>query len=112
MFYISLLKPWHSRRNNLEPQLVLIDDKEEWEVNEIRDKRVRSGEPKYLISQKDSPPYEDSQEPIEHLKNTKGAIEVFERARDLRKPKAKAKKKGQVSQRVKKRGRPRKEKQW
>lgn len=28
IFHVSLLKPWHSRDNNPEPQLVLIDKEE------------------------------------------------------------------------------------
>ena len=66
--------------------------------------------PEYLIGWKDSPPYEDSWEPIEHLENAKGAIKDFERASDLHKPASKAKHNASVSQGVKKLDKPRKQK--
>lgn len=86
VFHVSLLEPWHSRGNDPEPQAVLIDDEEEWEIDKVLDKRVRQGETEYLIGWKDSPPYEHSWEPMEHLENAKDAIKDFERARESRKP--------------------------
>ena len=108
VFHISLLEPWYSRGVDPEPQSVLIDDEEEWEINEVRDKRVRNGAPEYLISWKDSHPYEDSWEPMEHLGNARGAIKDFERTRESHKPAPKGKQKSQSLQGIKKRGRPRK----
>ncbi len=109
VFHVSLLEPWHSRGNDPEPQAVMIDDEEEWEVDKVLDKRVRKGETEYLIGWKDSPPYEHSWEPVEHLENAKDAIKDFERASESHKPAPKAKQKAQMSQGVKKRGRPRKQ---
>ena len=111
VFHVSLLEPWHSRGDDPEPQSVQIDDEEEWEVDEVLSKRVRKGETEYLIKWKDSPPYEDSWEPSEHLENAKDAVKDYERATESRKPAPKAKQKVQVQQGVKKRGRPPKQKQ-
>lgn len=44
MSHVSLLEPWHSRGDEREPQSVMIDGEEEWDVDKVLKKRVRQGE--------------------------------------------------------------------
>ena len=126
VFHVSLLEPWYSRDGkDPEPQAILVEGEEEWEVSKVLDKRIRKGEVECLIEWVDSPPYENSWEPMEHLSNPPEAIDNFEHAREQRKPAAKSKKtstrakskaarsqnapvESSESQRKRKRGRPRK----
>ena len=86
VFHVSLLEPWHSRGNDPEPQPVQVDEEEEWDVDKVLDKRVYNNETEYLIGWKDSPPYEASWEPMEHLENAKDAIKDYERESESHKP--------------------------
>ena len=93
VFHVSLLEPWHSRDGeDPEPQPILVEGEEEWEVSQVLDKRIKKGEVEYLIEWVDSPPYENSWEPMEHLENAQEAIDNFEHAREQRRPAAKRKK--------------------
>ena len=93
IFYISLLKSWHSRDNDSESQSILINDKEKWEINEIRDKKIRNNEFKYLINWKDSHFYEDLWKLIKHFENVKSVIKDFKKTIKSRKSTFKAKQK-------------------
>ena len=100
-FHVSLLEPWHARGDeDPEPQPILVEGEEEWEVEKVLDVRTRRSKLEYLVQWVDSPPYERSWEPVYHLDNAKGAIKAFEAERAVYKPTAKG---------VKRRGRPRKE---
>ena len=105
VFHVSLLEPWHSRGEDPEPQSVLIDDEEEWELDAVLDKRIRKGEPEYLIKWTDSPPYENSWEPMEYLENAKQAIRDFELVQNSHKSDLGNKRKKRESQAKKKRSR-------
>ncbi len=101
VFHVSLLEPWHSRGEDPKPQAILVEGEEEWEVEKILDQRTKKEKIEYLVQWADSPPYENSWEPMENLSNAKEAIEDYEAERQVHQPAAK-KSKG------KKRGRPRK----
>ena len=105
VFHISLLEPWHSRGEDPEPQAILVEGEEEWEVDKILDKRIKKGQLEYLVQWADSPPYENFWEPVKNLRNAKKSIAVYEEESHAHQPAAKISK-------GKRRGRPRKSHGW
>jgi len=61
------------------PQPVIIEREEEWEVEEIMNKRKVRGRDKYLVWWKGCTVEEDTWESRENLKNTMGLVEEFEK---------------------------------
>ena len=49
IFYIFLLKSWHSRDANSKSQSIWIDEEEEWEMKKMLNHRVRRDKLEYLI---------------------------------------------------------------
>ena len=129
VFHVFLLELWYSRDDaNSKPQPILVKDEKKWEISQMLDKRIRKSQSEYLIAWVDSSPYENSWKSMKHLENAKDAIAKFENARELRKPERTAKrrrtgkfktksseelsarKQARQSLKLKKRGRPRKQK--
>ena len=61
------------------PQLVVIEEEEEWEVEKIMNKRKVQGREKYLVRWKGCTVEEDTWESRENLKNAMELVEEFER---------------------------------
>jgi hypothetical protein len=92
-FHVSKLKPYNDNDSDLFPnrgQLIrpppdIIDDREEYEVDKILDKRERKyGRGKrieYLVLWKGYPIYEASWLPFSNLANAKDIIDEYERTR-------------------------------
>ena len=62
-----------------QPAPVIIEGKEEWEVERILNKQQVKGKDKYLVRQKGFTVESDTWEGRENLKNAKEAIEEFEK---------------------------------
>jgi hypothetical protein len=81
---VSLLEP--VRPNDLPgrvqspPPPVIVDDHEEYEVEEVLDSRESDGKLKYRVRWKNYPPSEDSWEPPENLANAQNLVDEFHRA--------------------------------
>jgi len=61
------------------PQLVVIEEEEEWEVEKIMNKRKVRGREKYLVQWKGCTAEEDIWESRENLKNAMELVEEFKR---------------------------------
>jgi hypothetical protein len=74
VFYVSLLEPCplttRVNAEELEAQLEVENEEQEYTVEKIRDSRVRSLELPYLVKWKGFPDEESSWEPVAHLGNS------------------------------------------
>jgi hypothetical protein len=83
VFHVSLLEP--VRPNDIPgriqdpPPPVVVDDHEEFEVEEILDSRVRYGKLQYFVHWKDWPISSRTWEPQEHLANAPDLVNAFHR---------------------------------
>lgn len=89
VFHISQLKPYIDGSADFPlrstvtrpPPDVAADGTEEWEVDRIVDERIRkygrSERKEYLVLWKDYPDYEQTWEPISHLKHAQEKIHEF-----------------------------------
>lgn len=84
VFHVSLLKPFvidPYKRGYERPPPELVDGAEEYEVERIVDKRVKTigkrTKIEYLVKWKDYPAYENTWEPIENLTNCKELLREF-----------------------------------
>jgi hypothetical protein len=80
VFPVSLLEPWQSNQG-VEPLSMppLAEDENEWEVEQILDKKMIDKEPYYLIKWKDWPPEYNSWQPEDDLENAPELLRAFER---------------------------------
>jgi len=83
VFHVSLLEP--VRPNDIPgrvqdpPPPVVVDDHEEFEVEEILDSRVRRGKLQYFVHWKDWPPSSRTWEPHANLANSPELLDEFHR---------------------------------
>jgi hypothetical protein len=63
-----------SQKKTAPPPPELVDDHEEYEVEEVLDSRLRDGKLEYFVHWKGYPHEDDSWEPVSHLKENAGAI--------------------------------------
>jgi transposase InsO family protein len=84
VFHVSLLEP--VRANDIPGRVqepsppVIVEDHEEYEVEEVLDSRVRRGKLKYLVHWKNYPISDRTWEPPENLANAPDAVAKFHRA--------------------------------
>jgi len=76
---VQRYKSQAQRQRKEAPQPVVIEEKEEWEVEKIINKRKVRGRDKYLVRWKGCTVEEDTWESKENLKNTMELVEEFER---------------------------------
>jgi hypothetical protein len=84
VFHVSLLEPVHlndipGRVQDPAPPVV-VDDHEEFEVEEVLDSRVRYGKLQYLVHWKDWPISSRTWEPQANLANAPDLVDKFHRA--------------------------------
>lgn len=94
VFHISLLKKYNRRPEGLRQDEeipvppIMIADHEEFEVEEILDKKVtkrgRGQSIRYLIKWKGYPLSDATWEPIQNLQNAQEVLQEFEQARSLK----------------------------
>ncbi|EDN10942.1 predicted protein [Histoplasma mississippiense (nom. inval.)] len=78
VFHVSLLEPYHARDGQIpQPEPIIIDAQEEWEVEAILDKRQYRGQTQYLVKWKDCTDADNSWEPEENLVNSQEYLEQF-----------------------------------
>jgi len=73
---VWLYKPQVEEQKKIPPKLVIIEEKEEFEVEKILNKRIVRGKEKFLVRWKRYTAEEDT---WENLENTKELVEKFER---------------------------------
>ena len=50
IFYVSLLKSWYSRDSeNSKSQTIFVEEKEEWKMKKILNKRIKKNKFQYLV---------------------------------------------------------------
>jgi len=76
---VWLYKPQVEGQKKIPPKLVIIEEKEEFEVEKILNKRIVRGKEKFLVRWKRYTAEEDTWENRENLENTKELIEEFKR---------------------------------
>jgi len=85
VFHISKLKLYNETEDFLRatppPPVTLPDNSEEYEVEQILDKRILNGKTQYLIKWVGYPLHDATWEPVNHLKNTQQKVKDFERGR-------------------------------
>jgi hypothetical protein len=113
IFHVSRLEPWYGRgRDQLldKPHDLpdLEDDEVEWEVEEVRDKRVTEGDTYYLLKWKGWPSEYDEWIPTDNMGNTQEAVGRYQKVRGLRRRRPPEDAGGKETMR--KQGRPRKQK--
>jgi hypothetical protein len=85
VFHISKLKLYNETEDFLRaippPPVILSDNSEEYEVEQILDKRTLKGKTQYLIKWVGYPLHDATWEPVNHLKNTQQKVKDFERGR-------------------------------
>ena len=86
VFHVSLLKPYMSpeavpdrEAKQLPPPAVLVDEHEEFEVEQVLARRSHRRRIEYLVKWVGYPEYDTSWEPESNLDNAKDAIAEFER---------------------------------
>jgi hypothetical protein len=77
IFHISLLEPAPQGSENVEPRLEVETYEEDYEVEEILDKKRMDGETKYLVKWKNYEEHDNSWEPVKHLKNSQHLLKRF-----------------------------------
>jgi hypothetical protein len=85
VFHVSLLKPFRRQPGTepTEPQPIVLDDHEEWEVEEILGHRRFRNKTQYLVKWLGWPSYENSWEPVENLRNAQEALQAYQEASGL-----------------------------
>ena len=85
VFHISKLKLYNETEDFLRatppPPVILSDNSEEYEVEQILDKRTLKGKTQYLVKWVGYPLHDATWEPVNHLKNTQQKVKDFERGR-------------------------------
>jgi len=76
---VRLYKPQVKGQKKVLPKPVIIEGKEEFEVEKIINRRTVRGKEKFLVRWKGYMAEEDTWESRENLENTKGLVEEFER---------------------------------
>lgn len=94
-FHVSLLKKAQRRpgEEDPEPQPIVIDDEEEWEVEAILDEREYRGQTKYLVKWLGYPDYENSWEPLSNLEGAKEALQEYNDKKKQAAPRRRGRKK-------------------
>ncbi len=81
IFHVSLLTPYHANtlpgRVQPPPSSIIVEEFEEFEVEEILDSRIHYNKLQYFVDWKDYKSDEWTWESIEFLKNAKDAIARF-----------------------------------
>ena len=86
VFYVSLLKSWHSRDSeNSESQTIFVEEEEEWEMKKILNKRIKESELQYLVQWVDSSSYENFWKSLDYLRNAMKMMTKYEKSRSARK---------------------------
>ncbi len=93
IFYVSLLKFWHSHDENSKLQIILIKEKEKWEIKKILDQRIKKEKIEYLVQWADSSLCENFWESMKNLSNAKKIIENYKIERQVHQLTAKKSKK-------------------
>ena len=87
MFHISVLKAYHEdaskefERQTPPPPIENVLQQDEYEVEDILDKRIIRKKTQYLIKWKGYPLHDAIWEPMEHLGNAQDAVNRFESMR-------------------------------
>jgi len=76
---VRLYKPQVEGQKKIPPKMVIIEGKEEFEVEKILNKRIVRGKEKFLVRWKGYMAEEDTWESRENLGNVKELVEEFER---------------------------------
>jgi hypothetical protein len=81
VFHVSALEPYQSREGEQEvlPPPELIDDEEEYEVEEVIGKRQRQGIAYYLVKWKGWPKEYNQWVPEQDISNAKALVQDFEK---------------------------------
>jgi hypothetical protein len=81
VFPVQFLEEYHPRQGDHEtlPLPELVEDQEEWEVQEVRDSKTIDGVLHYLVKWTGWPSEYDSWEPAPHLANAPKKIQEFEK---------------------------------
>lgn len=95
VFPIQLLEPWEASSPDALPMPELEDD-EEWEVEEVRDKMVWEDQTYYLVKWKGWPAEYNQWEPAEHLQGAPTKVAQYEK----RHPDTGTKRKGEKPRKV------------
>jgi hypothetical protein len=92
VFPVQLLEEYHRRRDDVELMKMpdLEDPEDEWEVEEVRDKRLIKGVIHYLVKWAGWPSEYNSYEPASHLANAPKLVANFERKLKRKQKEAKA----------------------
>jgi hypothetical protein len=81
VFHVSVLRRHHvdiiDQRRRAPPSPVVVNGKEEWEVNKVLDCRRRGKRTEYLVSWKRYGPTDNSWDPEDHLDNSRDALREF-----------------------------------
>ncbi|OAV95011.1 hypothetical protein PTTG_26780 [Puccinia triticina 1-1 BBBD Race 1] len=84
VFHVSVLRKHKPDsivgRQAAQPDPVVVEGEDEWEVEEILDCRKRGKRLEYLIVWKGYEPQHNSWEPEDHLKNSKQLLDEFNTA--------------------------------
>ncbi|OAV84757.1 hypothetical protein PTTG_31086 [Puccinia triticina 1-1 BBBD Race 1] len=84
VFHVSVLRKHEPDsivgRQAAQPDPVVVEGEDEWEVEEILDCRKRGKRLEYLIGWKGYEPQHNSWEPEDHLKNSKQLLDEFNTA--------------------------------
>ncbi len=89
IFHVSLLKLWHLRDENSKSQIILIKEKEKWEIKKIINQQIKKEKIEYLVQWADSSFYENFWKSIKNLSNAKKIIENYETERQVHQSTAK-----------------------
>ena len=87
VFHVSLLKHYQETSDNFNrptpPPAIIIPgiEEEEYEVENILDKKLVRAKPHYLVKWKGYPLHDATWEPAEHLKNAERKVKEFELTR-------------------------------
>ena len=83
VFHVSLLEPWHGRRDDPEYMpMPDLEDPDEWEVEEVQGAMTRSGTQYYLVKWKGWPAEYSQWLAAEDMANAPDAIAAFLKKRD------------------------------
>jgi transposase InsO family protein len=79
-FHVSLLEPYHMREGRELPEPVDIDGEDEWEVEQILNRKVTKGVPRWLVRWKGFSEAEDTWEPAKNLVNAEALLQAYEKS--------------------------------
>jgi hypothetical protein len=79
VFHAQLLKPYHQDSSNREsrPSPLIVNNQQEWEVQDILAERKRSGQKQYLVHWKGYTRHEATWEPMENLANATNILRRY-----------------------------------